>query len=78
MPRISVTYVVGSYLEVLLVFVVLEDGSVDDVRIARMGSPAFAEAAVEAVKQWEFEPGMKDGQPVKTRVRLPMSFSLRR
>ncbi len=64
--------------ELLLVFVVLEDGSVEDVGILKMGSPAFAEAAVEAVKQWKFEPGMKDGQPVKTRVRLPLSFSLRR
>ncbi len=63
--------------EVHLVLIVLEDGSVDDVRVMRMSSPAFAEAAVEAAKQWKFEPGMKDGRPVKTRVRLPMSFSLR-
>ena len=68
----------GVESEVLLVFVVLEDGSVDDVRVRRMGSPAFAQAAAEAVKQWRFEPGMKDGRPVRTRVRLPMSFGLRR
>ena len=64
--------------EVHLVLIVLEDGSVGDVRISRMNSPALADAAVEAAKQWKFEPGMLDGQPVKTRVRLPMSFSLRR
>ena len=64
--------------EVHLVFTVLEDGSVADVRIRRMNSPAFAEAAAEAVKQWKFEPGIKDGRPVRTRVRLPMSFGLRR
>ena len=63
--------------EVHLVFVVLEDGSVAHVRARRMGSPAFVQSAVEAVKQWKFEPGMKDGQAVKTRVRLPLSFSLR-
>ena len=64
--------------EVGLVFVVLEDGSVDDVRVSRMGSPAFADATIEAVKQWKFEPGMKDGQPVKARVRMSMSFTLGR
>ena len=63
--------------EVLLVFVVLEDGSVDDIRVRRMGSPAFAEAAIEAVKEWKFEPGIKDGRPVRTQVNLPISFSLK-
>lgn len=63
--------------EVHLVFVVLEDGSVSNVRVTRMGSPAFAEAAAEAIKQWKFEPGIKDGRPVKTLVHIPVSFSLR-
>ena len=61
-----------------LVFIVLEDGSVDDVRVRGMGSPAFVEAAIEAVKQWKFEPGIKDGRPVRTQVNLPIYFSLRR
>ncbi len=63
--------------EVRLVFIVQEDGSVEDVRVSRMTSPAFVEAAIEAVKQWKFEPGMIDGRPVKTRVHLPLSFSLK-
>ena len=64
--------------EVEIVFVVLEDGSIDDLRIKKMSNPAFAESLVEAVKQWKFEPGIKDGRPVKTRIHFPMSFTLRR
>ena len=63
--------------EVELVFVVLEDGSVDDLRIKSMSNPAFAESLVKAVEQWTFEPGIKDGRPVKTRIHFPMSFTLR-
>ena len=63
--------------EVEAVFVVLEDGSIDDLRIKSMSNPAFAKSLVEAVKQWKFEPGIKDGRPVKTRMHFPMSFSLR-
>ncbi len=37
--------------EVELVFVVLEDGSVDDLRIKSMSNPAFAESLVKAVEQ---------------------------
>ena len=62
--------------EVLLTIVVLEDGSVGDIRVRKMGSPAFAEAAAKAVKQWKFEPGYKDGKPVRSLVRLPLSFNL--
>lgn len=32
--------------------------------------------AVEAVKQWKFEPGTKDGQPVNVKVAVEVSFHL--
>jgi biopolymer transport protein ExbD len=34
----------------------------------------FGVAAVKAVAQWRFTPGRKDGVPVSTRMRVPISF----
>ena len=30
--------------------------------------------ALEAVKQWEFRPGTKDGKPVAVRVHIELTF----
>lgn len=38
------------------------------------GDPAFFEAAIEAVKQWKFQPGMKEGKPVKVRANVEINF----
>jgi TonB family protein len=52
--------------QVTLQVVVKKDGSVGDIQI--LGSPGskfgFDEAAVAAVKQWRFKPGMQNGKPV--------------
>ena len=34
------------------------------------------EKAIEAVKQWKFKPGTKDGKPAATQVQVEMSFRL--
>ncbi len=34
------------------------------------------EKAIEAVHQWRFEPGTKDGQPVPVEVSMEVSFRL--
>lgn len=63
--------------KVELVFVVQADGSVSDIEVAdSFPGRVFVEAALRAVRQWRFKPGTKDGQPVATRVRLPMRFQL--
>jgi protein TonB len=36
------------------------------------------EAAVEAVRAWEFEPGRRDGEPVASQVEVPIEFQLER
>ena len=33
--------------------------------------------AVEAVRQWLFKPGTKEGKPVAVRVALEMTFTLK-
>lgn len=63
---------------VWIVFVVDEQGNTGKARILESAHPEFSESAIEAVQTWKFEPGKKDGKAVKTRVRIPLSFSIRR
>jgi TonB family protein len=39
-------------------------------------SPAFAEAAIEAMKKWTFQPAKLDGQPVAAVINVTMRFEL--
>ena len=34
------------------------------------------EKALEALKQWKFKPGSKDGKPVKVQASIEMNFRL--
>jgi len=40
------------------------------------GYPGFDQMAIEAVKQWKFKPGTKDGKPVTSTVMIPLEFDL--
>ena len=64
---------------VVLECVVMPDGSVGDVRVARSPDLQFGldQQAVNTLKQWLFRPGMKDGVPVPVLVRVEMSFTLK-
>ena len=50
------------------------DGVVRLPRIVSASDPAFGAAAAQAVFGWQFQPPMKAGQPVITRVRIPFEF----
>lgn len=52
------------------------DGRVSEARVASASQPEFGEAALAAVKQWEFKPGRKDGNPVAMRVTIPIEFQV--
>jgi TonB family protein len=52
---------------------VAEDGRVRKWEIAS-GDPEFNDAAVEAVKQYEFKPAMANGHPVAVWVAVPITF----
>jgi len=64
---------------VVLEAVVMPDGSVGRVRIARSLDSAFGldQEAIAAVKQWRFRPGMYRGQPVAVVVMIELTFALR-
>ena len=63
---------------VLLSVVIAENGQVSDVTVVRDGPPlGFAEAAIDAVKQWTYAPGEKNGSRVRTRLTISIPFRLR-
>ncbi len=66
-------------LEVVVnvVFVVDQTGKVANPRVERSTDPAFEKPAVDAVKQWKFEPAIKAGQRVSCKMRVPIRFQPR-
>jgi protein TonB len=41
------------------------------------GPPALQEVALQAARQWRFEPALMDGHPVPASFRLTLNFRLR-
>jgi protein TonB len=61
-----------------LLFEVLENGRVGDIRVEQSGGhPDLDRAAAEAVKKWRFEPARRGNQPVAVWLRMPVRFVLR-
>jgi len=46
------------------------------VKVTRSLGLGLDEKAIEAVKQWKFEPAMKDGKPVAVQINVEVSFRL--
>lgn len=61
---------------VMIVIVVAADGLPQNVRVACSSAPDLNENAIEAVKQWKFAPGTKDGKPVLVELLVDVSFKL--
>lgn len=63
---------------VVVVFVVDEKGNVGDVKVARSVEPSFDAEAVRVVKAMpRWNPGMQNGEAVKVRYTLPVTFRLK-
>ncbi len=60
----------------VLWLVVAPDGRTRDIRVARTLGLGLDQQAIEAVKQWKFEPAMKDGKPVAVQVNVEVTFRL--
>jgi len=59
---------------VYVLFVVDPDGRVESPIVHKQLHPALDRAALAAVKQWKFEPGRRNGQSVRFRMRVPITF----
>jgi protein TonB len=62
---------------VVLLAVIGSDGSVQDVQVVS-GVPILAQAAIEAVKQWQYKPYLLNGVPVEIDSRITVNFTMSR
>jgi periplasmic protein TonB len=60
----------------VLWLVVGPDGRPRDIKVARSLGLGLDEKAIEAVKNWKFEPAMKDGKPVAVQINVEVNFHL--
>ncbi len=61
----------------IVAFVVTSKGLVIEPEVVSSTHPLFSERAIEAVSQWRFHPGRHEGQLVNTRLKVPVSFTVR-
>lgn len=59
---------------VILRVTVSETGVPTDISVEKGAREGLTEAAIEAVKQWRFEPGRKGGQKVRTYATVQFPF----
>ncbi len=57
-----------------VLFVVDATGKVSSPRVEKSTHPAFEKPAINAVKQWKFEPAIRGGKRVACKVRAPIRF----
>jgi TonB family protein len=60
---------------VTIAFVVTAQGDVADAHIIDATHPEFEPAALDAITQWKFDPGIKGGRAVNTRMEIPIIFT---
>ena len=60
----------------ILWLIVGPDGHPRDVKIARTLGMGLDQKAIEAVRNWKFEPAMKDGRPVAVQINVEVNFRL--
>ncbi|MDX1972394.1 MAG: TonB family protein [Candidatus Sumerlaeia bacterium] len=60
--------------QVYIIFIVNQEGRVTDPIVQSSTDPIFDKAAIDAIKNWKFEPGKRAGKPVRFRMRVPITF----
>jgi periplasmic protein TonB len=63
--------------DVILEIIVRRDGSVGDVKVLQGLGAGLDQRAVEAVRQWRFDPATRKGAPVDVVVEVAVEFMLR-
>jgi len=73
-PRISL--LAGIEGTVYVRATVDESGKVVDASTVDTTHHGFGQAAIDAIKQWEFKPATLDGKPIKAEVTIPVKFRI--
>jgi TonB family protein len=60
----------------ILWMIVDDQGRPRDIRVVRGLGMGLDAKAIEAVKQWKFQPAMKDGHPVNVQISVEVGFKL--
>ena len=77
-PRYTEDAVRGRVEGVVVLDAVIDaEGKVTETRVTRSLHPELDEQAVLALKQWQFQPGTRDGRPVSVVVEVEINFKLR-
>jgi protein TonB len=53
------------------------DGRVGAVRVIRAIDPGLDQKAIEAVRQWRFKPGSREGRAVPVLVNIELTFKIK-
>lgn len=61
---------------VVLWAVISPDGRAHEIRVQRSLGMGLDEKAIEAVRKWRFQPGVKDGVPVAVQINIEVNFRL--
>lgn len=61
---------------VVLQAIVGADGNIENLHVVS-GPAILSAAAQQAVRQWRFKPYLQNGQPVETKARITVNFSIR-
>jgi TonB family protein len=61
---------------VVLWLIVDQNGRPQQLKVARSLGMGLDQKAIEAVRQWKFEPAMKDGRPVAVQINVEVNFRL--
>src|ERR1700680_3236505 len=76
-PRYSKEAVAANYGGTCILWMVVgPDGKPHNIRVVRTLGLGLDEKAIEAVKNWRFEPAMKDAKPVDVQRDVDVNFNL--
>ncbi len=60
--------------QVYIIFIVDTQGRVENPVVQNSTDPVFEKPALAAIRQWKFDPGKRNGQAVRFRMRVPFTF----
>ncbi len=61
---------------VILQAIIGKDGTVQNLKVVSAASPLLVQSAIDAVKQWVYQPTLLNGEPVEVVTEITVTFAL--